>query len=98
MNQEDNDGWTELQTTELDVDSILKTIVEWQDGNGGEAMERLIESKITEHDKWPVALVHSISMRYLFDLIGRLQQSVTRLQVEVSELRGDNSKLIDDGK
>ena len=43
-------------------------------------MRRIIESKQGDFDKWPVALVHSISMKFLFDALGQVQAEVEKLK------------------
>ena len=48
--------------------------------NGQDSMRRIIESKQGDFDKWPVALVHSISMKFVFDALGQLQASVEKLK------------------
>ena len=43
-------------------------------------MRRIIESKQGDFDKWPVALVHSISMKFLFDALGQVQAEINKLK------------------
>ena len=72
--------WEDFDKVTLDVEHILKRIQEFHGTNGQDSMRRIIESKQGDFDKWPVALVHSISMKFLFDALGQLQAEVEKLK------------------
>ena len=73
-------SWEDFDKVTLDVEHILKRIQEFHGTNGQDSMRRIIESKQGVFDKWPVALVHSISMKFLFDALGQLQAEVEKLK------------------
>ena len=73
-------SWEDFDKVTLDVEHILKRIQEFHGTNGQDSMRRIIESKQGDFDKWPVALVHSISMKFIFDALGQLQASVEKLK------------------
>ena len=72
--------WDEINKVTLDVENILKRIQEFHGTNGQDSMRRIIESKQGDFDKWPVALVHSISMKFLFDALCQVQAEVEKLK------------------
>ena len=72
--------WEDFDKVTLDVEHILKRIQEFHGTNGQDSMRRIIESKQGDFDKWPVALVHSISMKFIFDALGQLQAEVEKLK------------------
>ena len=78
-------SWEDFDKITLDVEHILKRIQEFHGTNGQDSMRRIIESKQGDFDKWPVALVHSISMKFLFDALGQLQAEVEKLKKPVSK-------------
>ena len=78
-------SWEDFDKVTLDVEHILKRIQGFHATNGQDSMRRIIESKQGDFDKWPVALVHSISMKFLFDALGQLQAEVEKLKKPVSK-------------
>ena len=78
-------SWEDFDKVTLDVENILKRIQEFHGTNGQDSMRRIIESKQGDFDKWPVALVHSISMKFIFDALGQLQAEVEKLKKPVSK-------------
>ena len=78
-------SWEDFDKVTLDVEHILNRIQEFHGTNGQDSMRRIIESKQGDFDKWPVALVHSISMKFLFDALGQLQAEVEKLKKPVSK-------------
>ena len=73
-------SWEDFDKVTLDVEHILHRVQEFHSTNGQDSMRRIIESKQGDFDKWPVALVHSISMKFLFDALGQLQVEVNKLK------------------
>ena len=72
--------WEDFDKVTLDVEHILHRVQEFHTTNGQDSMRRIIESKQGDFDKWPVALVHSISMKFLFDALGELEAEVNKLK------------------
>ena len=73
-------SWEDFDKITLDVEHILKRIQEFHGTNGQDSMRRIIESKQGDFDKWPVALVHSISMKFIFDALGQIQSEIEKLK------------------
>ena len=73
-------SWEDFDKVTLDVENILKRIQEFHGTNGQDSMRRIIESKQGDFDKWPVALVHSISMKFIFDALGQVQAEIEKLK------------------
>ena len=73
-------SWEDFDKVTLDVEHILHRVQEFHATNGQDSMRRIIDSKQGDFDKWPVALVHSISMKFLFDALGQLQAEVNKLK------------------
>ena len=73
-------SWEDFDKVTLDVEHILHRVQEFHTTNGQDSMRRIIESKQGDFDKWPVALVHSISMKFLFDALGQVQAEVEKLK------------------
>ena len=73
-------SWEDFDKVTLDVEHILHRVQEFHATNGQDSMRRIIESKQGDFDKWPVALVHSISMKFLFDALGQVQAEVEKLK------------------
>jgi len=73
-------SWEDFDKITLDVEHILKRIQEFHGTNGQDSMRRIIESKQGDFDKWPVALVHSISMKFIFDALGQVQAEIEKLK------------------
>ena len=73
-------SWEDFDKVTLDVENILKRIQEFHGTNGQDSMRRIIESKQGDFDKWPVALVHSISMKFIFDALGQVQAGIEKLK------------------
>ena len=69
-------SWEDFDKVTLDVEHILHRVQEFHGTNGQDSMRRIIESKQGDFDKWPVSLVHSISMKFLFDALGQVQAEV----------------------
>ena len=78
-------SWEDFDKVTLDVENILKRIQEFHGTNGQDSMRRIIESKQGDFDKWPVALVHSISMKFIFDALGQVQAEIEKLKKPVSK-------------
>jgi len=70
----------------LDVKSILDRVQEFHGQNGQESMTRIIDSGQGDFNKWPVALVHSISMKFIFDALGQQQIEIAKLKTQLEEL------------
>ena len=73
-------SWEDFDKVTLDVENILTRIQEFHGTNGQDSMRRIIESKQGDFDKWPVALVHSISMKFIFDALGQVQAEIEKLK------------------
>ena len=73
-------SWEDFDKVTLDVEHILHRVQEFHSTNGQDSMRRIIESKQGDFDKWPVALVHSISMKFLFDALGQVQAEINKLK------------------
>ena len=73
-------SWEDFDKVTLDVEHILHRVQEFHATNGQDSMRRIIESKQGDFDKWPVALVHSISMKFLFDALGQGQAEINKLK------------------
>ena len=73
-------SWEDFDKVTLDVEHILHRVQEFHGTNGQDSMRRIIESKQGDFDKWPVALVQSISMKFLFDALGQVQAEVEKLK------------------
>ena len=59
---------------------------EFHGQNGQESMTRIIDSGQGDFNKWPVALVHSISMKFIFDALGQQQIEIAKLKTQLEEL------------
>jgi hypothetical protein len=68
----------------LDVKSILDRVQEFHGQNGQESMTRIIDSGQGDFNKWPVALVHSISMKFIFDALGQQQIEIAKLKTQLA--------------
>ena len=73
-------SWVDFDKVTLDVEHILHRVQEFHATNGQDSMRRIIESKQGDFDKWPVALVHSISMKFLFDALGQVHAEINKLK------------------
>jgi len=73
-------SWEDFDKVTLDVEHILHRVQEFHSTNGQDSMRRIIDSKQGDFDKWPVALVHSISMKFLFDALGQVQAEINKLK------------------
>ena len=73
-------SWEDFDKVTLDVEHILHRVQEFHATNGQDAMRRIIESKQGDFGKWPVALVHSITIKFLFDALGQVQAEVEKLK------------------
>ena len=73
-------SWEDFDKVTLDVEHILHRVQEFHSTNGQDSMRRIIDSKQGDFDKWPVALVHSISMKFLFDALGQVQAELNKLK------------------
>ena len=78
-------SWEDFDKITLDVEHILKRIQEFHGTNGQDSMRRIIESKQGDFDKWPVALVHSISMKFIFDALGQVQAEIEKLKKQAKD-------------
>ena len=47
-------------------------------------MTRIIDSGQGDFNKWPVALVHSISMKFILDALGQQQIEITKLKNQLA--------------
>ena len=77
------DEFDKTQTTEYTTQDILNHITDYHDRAGADAMASLKESKECDVNKWPVAWMHAISMRYLFSLIETLQGKVRNIEEKI---------------
>ena len=69
----------------LDLASILDRVQMFHSENGQECMTRIIDSGQGDFNKWPVALVHSISMKFLLDALGQQQNEINKLKTQLEE-------------
>jgi len=69
----------------LDLASILDRVQMFHSENGQECMTRIIDSGQGDFNKWPVALVHSISMKFILDAIGQQQNEINKLKTQLEE-------------
>jgi hypothetical protein len=69
----------------LDLASILDRVQMFHSENGQECMTRIIDSGQGDFNKWPVALVHSISMKFILDAIGQQQIEINKLKTQLEE-------------
>ena len=76
----------------LDVKSILDRVQEFHGQNGQESMTRIIDSGQGDFNKWPVALVHSITMKFILDALGQQQIEIAKLKTQKEERLNDESK------
>ena len=82
-------SWEDFDKVTLDVENILKRIQEFHGTNGQDSMRRIIESKQGDFDKWPVSLVHSITIKFLFDAVGQLQAEIEKLKKQAQPESGE---------
>ena len=82
-------SWEDFDKVTLDVEHILHRVQEFHATNGQDSMRRIIESKQGDFDKWPVALVHSISMKFIFDAVGQLQAEIEKLKKQAQPDSGE---------
>ena len=76
----------------LDIASILDRVQEFHSQNGQECMTRIIDSGQGDFNKWPVALVHSISMKFILDALGQQQIEIAKLKTQLEERLDGESK------
>ena len=76
----------------LDIASILDRVQLFHSENGQECMTRIIDSGQGDFNKWPVALVHSISMKFILDALGQQQIEITKLKTRLEERLDGESK------
>lgn len=69
----------------LDLASILDRVQMFHSENGQECMTRIIDSGQGDFNKWPIALVHSISMKFILDAIGQQQNEINKLKTQLEE-------------
>ena len=69
----------------LDIASILDRVQLFHSENGQECMTRIIDSGQGDFNKWPVALVHSISMKFILDALGQQQIEIAKLKTRLEE-------------
>ena len=89
-------SWEDFDKVTLDVEHILHRVQELHSTNGQDSMRRIIESKQGDFDKWPVSLVHSITIKFLFDAVGQLQAEVEKLKK--TEVKKEFNALPTDSK
>ena len=89
-------SWEDFDKVTLDVEHILHRVQEFHATNGQDSMSRIIESKQGDFDKWPVSLVHSITIKFLFDAVGQLQAEVEKLKK--TEVKKEFNALPTDSK
>ncbi len=87
---EDNKSVDELKPedfdmVELSLESILDRIQEFHSQNGQECMTRIVDSGQGDFNKWPIALVHSISMKFILDALGQQQIEIAKLKDKLGE-------------
>lgn len=76
----------------LDIASILDRVQLFHSENGQECMTRIIDSGQGDFNKWPVALVHSISMKFILDALGQQQIEIAKLKTRLEERLDGESK------
>ena len=76
----------------LDIASILDRVQLFHSENGQECMTRIIDSGQGDFNKWPVALVHSISMKFILDALGQQQIEIAKLKTQLEERLDGESK------
>ena len=69
----------------LDLASILDRVQMFHSENGQECMTRIIDSGQGDFNKWPIALVHSISMKFILDAIGQQQNEINKLKTQLED-------------
>ena len=77
----------------LDLKSVLDRIQEFHGQNGQECMTRIIDSGQGDFNKWPVALVHAISMKFILDALGQQQMEITKLKAKLEETLDGESEV-----
>ena len=77
----------------LDLKSVLDRIQEFHGQNGQECMTRIIDSGQGDFNKWPVALVHAVSMKFILDALGQQQIEITKLKTQLEELNDGEPKV-----
>ena len=87
---EDNKSVDELKPedfdmVELSLESILDRIQEFHSQNGQECMTRIVDSGQGDFNKWAIALVHSISMKFILDALGQQQIEISKLKDKLGE-------------
>jgi hypothetical protein len=55
-------------------------------------MTRIIDSGQGDFNKWPVALVHSITMKFILDALGQQQIEIAKLKTQLEEQLNGKSK------
>jgi hypothetical protein len=48
-------------------------------------MTRIVDSGQGDFNKWPIALVHSISMKFILDALGQQQIEIAKLKDKLGE-------------
>jgi hypothetical protein len=69
----------------LDLASILDRVQMFHSENGQECMTRIIDSGQGDFNKWPIALVHSISMKFILDALGQQQNEINKLKTQLED-------------
>ena len=77
----------------LDIPSILDRVQLFHGQNGQECMTRIIDSGQGDFNKWPVALVHAVSMKFILDALGQQQMEITKLKTQLEELNDGESEV-----
>jgi len=75
----------DIDKIKLDIPSILDRVQMFHSQNGQECMTRIIDSGQGDFNKWPIALVHSISMKFILDALGQQQIEINKLKTQLEE-------------
>jgi hypothetical protein len=85
----------EFDRITLDLASILDRIQLFHSQNGQESMNRIIDSGQGDFNKWPIALVHSVSMKFIIDALGQLQLEIKKIKDEIqTQDKSQETKLL----
>jgi hypothetical protein len=82
----------DFDLVKLTIESILDRVQEFHSQNGQESMTRIIDSGQGDFNKWPVALVHSITMKFILDALGQQQIEIAKLKTQLEERLNGKSK------
>ena len=105
MSSDNGDGnndsdltWDDIKEVTLDVEGVLEGVQRYPSEAGQEWMKRIINSGVSNPDRWPVAGVHAITMKMLIDGLGQQQLAASDLDDRVAKLEVFLGKSTDDLK